>query len=174
MSTARKGKKQGRFKVGDWVVFLSGTKSKFAQVAEERGSFGIKGEHIYGLLDARESAEPEYFELPEEALEIASPPDKAAIMKYLKEGGLVALLRCNLGGGRDQPKAWLTYTPRGALTSTFHADQGIVGGATVPFFALHEYNVFTGKQEEVIRFLESFGLDRAEAQEVISTVGTAP
>jgi hypothetical protein len=44
----------------------------------------------------------------------------------------------------------------------------------VPFFALHEAKVFTGKVEEVVGFLESFGLSRAEAEEIVGAVGTAP
>ena len=44
----------------------------------------------------------------------------------------------------------------------------------VPFFALHEDKVFTGKENEVVGFLASFGLGRAEGKEVVAAVGTAP
>ncbi len=80
----------------------------------------------------------------------------------------------DLGGGKDQPKVWLTYTPRGRVTHTFVRERGMVGGASVPFFALHEDRVFVGKKEVVAKFLASFGLNRAEAEQVIAAVGTAP
>jgi len=52
--------------------------------------------------------------------------------------------------------------------------RGVLGGAKVPYFALHETKVFAGKEEQVIDFLASFGLTRHEAEEVIAAVGTAP
>jgi hypothetical protein len=107
-------------------------------------------------------------------MEAASPPDKEAIINYLKEGGLVAILFGNLEKKREQPKAWLTYKRRGGVTHTFLAERGVVGGAPIPYFALHEEKVYTGKKEEVAAFLTSFGLSRAEAEDVISAVGTAP
>jgi hypothetical protein len=57
---------------------------------------------------------------------------------------------------------------------TFAADRGLVGGAAVPFFALLEDKVFTAKRQQVIDFLASFGLTRAEAEDVVRAVGTAP
>jgi hypothetical protein len=172
MNTTRR--ERGRFKVGEWVAFPYGTRNLIAQVVEARGPLGVKGRHLYRIRVAREFGEPDSFEMPEDELEPASLPDKAAIIKYMKEGGLLAMLRANLSGGRDQPKAWLTYTPRGEVAHTFSAERGVVGGATIPFFALHEGRVFTGKVEEIIAFLASFGLNRAEAQEVIEVIGTAP
>jgi hypothetical protein len=110
--------------------------------------------------------------MPEDDLERAVP-DKSAVLRYLQNGGLVALLRSNLGGGREQPRAWLTFDARGGVTHTFAADRGGIGGATVPFFALHEGKVFTGKRNDVLQFLTSFDLTRSEAEEVHSAVGTA-
>jgi hypothetical protein len=167
-------KKATRFKVGDWVSFLYGTKNLIAQVMEERGPLGMNRRHLYRIRVPRDNGEPDAFEMPEDELEAASPPNKEAIIRYLKEGGLVAILRANLGGGRRQPKAWLTYTPRGAVSHTFSPECGVVGGVTVPFFALHEEKVFVGKENEVIGFLASLGLNRAEAEEVVAAVGTAP
>jgi hypothetical protein len=166
-------KKRGRFKLGDWVRFPYGAADVFAQVIEERGPIGVKGRHLYRIQIDRDAEEPDAFELAEDDLQAASPPDKSAIVKYLKEGGLVSILRCNLGGSA-QPRVWLTYTPRGGITHTLVAERGMMGGAAVPFFALHEYKVFTGKQNQVAEFLASFGLNRDEAQEVIAAIGTAP
>jgi hypothetical protein len=167
-------KEPERFKVGDWVSFRYGTRKVIAQVIEARGPLGIHRRHLYRIRVARELAEPDSFEMPDDELEAASPLNQRAIIKYLKEGGLVAILRSNLGGSRDQPKGWLTYTPRGDVTHTFIAERGLVGGAAVPSFALYEGRVFTGKEAEVLSFLESFGLSRAESGEIVAAVGTSP
>jgi hypothetical protein len=166
--------KTGRFKVGDWVFMRHSVSNRIAQVIEERGPLGVKGRHFYRLRVERKYTEPDEFELPEDSLQAVPQPDKAAVMKYLKEGGLEAILRSNLGDGPKQPKVWLTYTPRGDLTPTSLAERGVVGGARVPFFALRKGLAFTGKPDEVLAFLGSFGLTRSEAEEVLSAVGTAP
>lgn len=172
MSTTKKA--SGRFKVGDWVSFPYGARTVTAQVIEERGPIGVNRRRLYRIRLDRESTEPDAFEMPEDELENVPPPFPAAIMNYMKEGGLVDILRSNLGGGRNQPRAWLTYTPRGEVTHTLEAGRGVIGGSVVPFFALHEDKVFAGKENEVVAFLASFGLNRAEAKEVVSAVGTAP
>jgi hypothetical protein len=50
----------------------------------------------------------------------------------------------------------------------------VIGGATVPFFALHEEKVFTGKKAAVLVFLTSFGLSNHDAEDVLAAVGTSP
>jgi hypothetical protein len=166
-------KKTGRFKVGDWVTFPYGIRNTRAQVIEERGPLGVKGRHICRVRLADET-ELDAFEMPEDELQPVPPPDKAAVMKYLKEGGLEAILRSNFAGEPKQPKVWLTYTPEGDLTPTSLAVRGVGGGGRVPFFALHKGLAFTGKPDEVLTFLGSFGLTRSEAEEVLSSVGAAP
>jgi len=172
MSTIKN--QRARFKVGDWVAFLYGTRNLFAQIIEARGPLGINRRHLYGIRVAGETDEPDCFEVPEDALTAVTSPDKAAIIKYLKEGGLVAMLRSNLGERGVQPKVWLTYARRGEVTHTFLPERGVVGGAAVPYFALHEDKVFTGKEGMVIDYLTRFGLDPTEAQEIVAAVGTAP
>ena len=66
------------------------------------------------------------------------------------------------------------HTTRGEVTHTFDAQRGVLGGASVPFFALHEDRVFAGKEAQVIEFLANFGLSRGEAEEVVASVGTGP
>jgi hypothetical protein len=172
MSTRKKA--AGRFRVGDWVTFPYGTRNAFAQVVEDRGPLGVKGRWIYRIRRFLDDNEPDSFELPEDLIQAAPAPAKAEVLRYLKEGGLVSILQANLIGGREQPRAWLTYSPRGSVTHTFSADRGVIGGAPVPFFALIEDKVFTAKKEEVLSFLASFGLSRAEAEDVVAAVGTAP
>jgi hypothetical protein len=167
-------KTASRFRVGDWVAFLYGTKKAFAQVVEDRGPIGVQGRRLYRIRLFHNSDEPDAFEMPEEYLEAAPAPEKPALVRYLKEGGLVTILQSNLSGGKEQPRVWLTYSSQGSITNTFTAGLGIMGGALVPFFALIEDKIFTAKKKEVLAFLESFGLSRAEAEDVVATVGTAP
>src|SRR4051794_28489870 len=108
-----------RFKVGDWVTFPYGVQRGVAQIIEDRGPLDFEGRHIYRVRLDREDIEPDLFEVSESSLDATPVPSKAAILKYLKEGGLVAILQSNLGGGKNQPRAWLTYTRQGDLTHTF-------------------------------------------------------
>ncbi|SRR6266498_4783091 len=163
-----------RFKVGDWVSFPFVIGKVVAQILEDRGPLGCKGRRIYRLRLDREATEPDLFEMPEDDLEPVPLPDKATVLKYLKEGGLVAMLQSNLCNGQDQPRAWLSYTPEGALTHTLIAYRGVLGGAPVPYFALIEDKLYKAKQEQVLDFLASFALNRDEAKEVIEAVGTVP
>lgn len=172
MIAARKERK--RFHVGDWVAFRFGTSDLFAQVAEERGPLGINRRQLYRIQVDRDGDEPDSFELPEDELRAAAPPDKTAIVSYLASGGLVKILQSNLNGGREQPKVWLTFSPRGEVSHTFVPERGIVGGAPVPFFALHEGKVFKGKESDVAHFLGGFQLNRDEVDSILKRVGMAP
>lgn len=163
-----------RIKVGDWVSFLYGAGNLIARVIEDRGPLSTHRRRLYGVRVDRESSEPEFFEMPEDELELVTAPDKESIVNYLTDGGLVEILRSNLGGGRNPPRVWMTYTPRGGVTHTYVKDRGMIGGASVPFFALQENRVFKGKVEEVRTFLADFGLDRADADEILAAVGTSP
>jgi hypothetical protein len=167
------------FRVGDWVSFLFGTRQVRAQVVEDRGPLGINRRRIYQVRVDRDAEEPMTFEMPESELAatgapIALPaPEKSAVMRYLKQGGLLEILRSNLSGGRNQP-VWLTQDALGGLTYTFIADRGLIGGRKAPFSALHENKVFLPKKEDVFAFLTSFGLTREDAEDVLREVGTAP
>ena len=87
---------RARFRVGDWVTFLFGVGKVVAQIIEDRGPPGTSGRHFYRIRLDLTWAEPDMFDLPEEDMEAVPRPDKAMIVKYLKEGGLVALLQANL------------------------------------------------------------------------------
>lgn len=171
MSTIRRETR--RFRPGDWVTFRYGAKDLIAQVSEARGPLGVDGRRLYRISVPRELAEVDSFEMPEDDLDPAPMPDTTAVTKYLREGGLLEILRSNPGGGKNQPRVWLTYTPRGDVTHTFIAERGLVGGATVPCYALHNDKVFAGKKEEVAAYLGTFGLSPVEAKSVIAGVGTS-
>jgi len=171
MSTAHRS--TPRFKVGDWVSFQYGPRQVWAQIIEDRGSLGVNRRRLYRIRVGEESGESTAFEVPENDLRPALP-DREAVIKYLEQGGLLEILRANLGGGRSQPKAWLTFDSHGKLIHTFNAERGLIGGATVPFLALRGNAVFSPKTEEVLSFLSRFGLSHDDAREVLDLVGTEP
>jgi hypothetical protein len=97
---------------------------------------------------------------------------KTRIMDYLKQIGLVGILRTNTPRGRNQPRVWLCLDTYNKPIYTFIPEHGLVGGATVPYWTMDEnWKIFASKKEEVIAFLASFGLSRQEAEEVIEAVG---
>jgi len=163
-----------RFRVGDWVSMLYGPGRAMAQVIEDRGRLGINGRRLYRIHLNRTSEDSTAFVVPEDDLEAAIVPDRAAVVRFLKEGGLLAILRSNLAGGRAQPRAWLTTDPQGGIAHTYFAREGLIGGAAVPSLALHEGKIFAANREEVIDFLRHFGMSRPEAEDLIRTIGTAP
>jgi len=132
MKTSRK--QTGPFRVGDWVSFRYGLRSVGAQVVESRGPLGVNQRPVYRIQLSRKASEPDTFEMPEDELNAADPPDREAVMRYLTQGGLLAILRSNLAGGRNPPRVWLTYTQRGEVTHTSAAERGVIGGETAPFF----------------------------------------
>jgi len=162
-----------RFRVGDWVSFPYGTGDIWAQIVEDRGPLGVDRRRLYRVRIDGDSGEPVSFEMREDDLSPAAP-EKAAALRYLKEGGLVAILQASFAGGRSQPRVWLTFDSRGNVTHTFTAERGLIGGAKAPHAALHEDKIFTPKQEQVVEFLTAFNLTRPEAEEVVRAVGTAP
>lgn len=162
-----------RFKVGDWASFRYGSRQAWAQIIEDRGAIGVNRRRLYRVRTGDDQAEEVTFEVPEEELTPAEQ-DRGKLIDYLKDGGLISILRSNLAGGRNQPKVWLSLDSRGNLTHTFTAERGFVGGVTVPFFALQGDRIFTPKSEEVVAFLSGLGLAQPEAEEIIRSVGTLP
>jgi hypothetical protein len=125
-------------------------------------------------MDPFEPHEVEMAEDEIERLPPAPPPrlDKAKIIEYLKHGGLISILRSGLAGG--PARAWLCPDTLGNITHTFAAERGVVGGDPIPMAAMFEGKVSKPKQEEVVSYLRSFGLDQREARQVVAFIGTAP
>src|SRR5262245_48931363 len=92
--------KNGKFRVGDWVTFPYGLGQVVAQIIEDRGPLGFNRRQLYRVRLDMDSTEPHEFELPEDEMDVVPLPDKTAVLDYLKRGGLVAILRSNLGGGK--------------------------------------------------------------------------
>jgi hypothetical protein len=169
-----------RFRVGDWVSFTYGATPVVAQVIEDRGLLGYQQRRLYGLrmdLDNLDEIEPTTIEMREEDLEPAAAPpgrglpDKGAVIRYLREGGLKAVLRPPFPKGSNPPRAWLALDAKGHVTHRFTPARPGIGGATVPIYALQRGKIPPDRQEEVIAFLASFGLNRAEAEDVLRTAG---
>jgi hypothetical protein len=123
--------------------------------------------------------EPSAIEVPEDDIEIApvlsgpgSQLDPVKVERYFVNGGLIAILLSNTSGGRNQPRAWLCLDNLGNVTHTFIPDRGVVGGETVPFWAVQDGKILAPKRNEVLSFLTSFGLSDDEAEKVLKSVGT--
>jgi hypothetical protein len=150
-------------------------------IVEDRGAIGAQGRRLFQVDIPMDPFEPMSVELPEDEIESIPPGvesnrpmDKQKITDYLINGGLISILRSNLSGGKNQPRVWLSLDQLGNVTHTFIAERGVVGGKLVPVSALHEDKIFAPKLDSVLSFVQSFGLDRQEAEKVVSAVGTAP
>jgi len=165
---------------GDRVRLRFGQQDVTGVVSEDHGPLGVGGRRLFQVRIPSDPFEDEVVEVSEEEVErvteIPTPSEipKGQITQYFKEGGLVLILQSNLSGGRNQPTVWLCTDHSGNVTHTFIPERGIVGGARVPFYALHDEKVFTPKRGEVLTFLRSFGLNQNEAEDVLAAVGTAP
>jgi hypothetical protein len=67
-----------RFKVGDWVSFPYGARTPVALIIEDRGPIGVKGRRLYRIELPIEDCEPDRFEVAEEYMIPATPPEKPA------------------------------------------------------------------------------------------------
>jgi hypothetical protein len=171
---------KGMFRVGERVL-VPWKPPIVGKVVEDRGLLGRHGRRIYSVLIEfdPEDGENMILELPEEDLELATGPeptlDTTKIIDYFKRGGLVALLGTNRIGGRLRPHGWLRLNRSGDVVYSLEPGPGFRGGQTIPFHALYRgKRILEPFKDEVVSFLESFGLDRSQANEVISAVGTAP
>jgi hypothetical protein len=169
------------FHVGDRVRVDFGRRKLSGVIVEDRGTIGVKGRRLFQVDIPMDPFEPMSVELPEDEMELippgadgTQPMDKQKIIDYLIHGGLVSILRSNLSRGRNQPRVWLCPDQLGNVTHTFIPERGVVGGQVVPFSALHEDKVFAPSLDSVRSFLQSFGLNRQEAEKVVSELGTAP
>ncbi len=162
-----------RYGIGDVVGFQDGAHRAVGRVLEPRGPLGVNRRHIYRLRVLTGADEPVEFEMPEDELEPAAPA-RAEVREYLATGGLVDMLSRNLSVGPKPTRVWLTYNPIGALTHTFLAEDGLLGGAIPPSFTLNDASrILEQKQGVVFDFLNTFGLNRTDAEEVVRRIGTA-
>jgi hypothetical protein len=169
-----------RFQVGDRVLVAFG-RPTVAKVVEDRGCLGRDGARLYSVLIEFDEDEGEdiILEVPEEELEIHTGPeptlDAPKIIDYFKRGGLAAILRSNRFHGLTRPQAWLRLTRGGYVVHTYAPGPGFRGGQPIPFHAASRGGrILEPFKDEVVSYIESFGLDRSQAEDVLSAVGTAP
>lgn len=162
MSTVKT--KPPRFRPGDWVTFRYGVMPVIAQIIEDRGPLAGGGRRLYRIRLEWEHDASHCFEMPEQDLEKIVPDEgamaryreqeglKDAVLQYLKQGGLVKILRTNIQGDRpveSHPKAWLTCSPRRRVSYTLTPGPAAIGsGATVPFWALEEDQIRPHKRPD--------------------------
>ena len=170
-----------QFHVGDSVWVPVGRGKSAGVIVEDRGPIGVGRRRLYRIEVARDPFDPMTVELPADDFEAITetnrpkPLSKDEVMEYLKIGGLIAILQSNLSGGRNQPQVWLCRDSLGNVTHTFIAERGLIGGATVPFFVVHQGKVFRPEREKVLNYLQqSFGLTEDQAWDVLNSVGFAP
>lgn len=168
-------------RLGDPVRIVLGRRKLTGAIVEDRGAIGIGGRRLFQVSIPMDPDDPMVVEAPEDELEplpeaerVVEPLDRAKVVEYLSNGGLLSILFANLSGGRSQPAVWLCRDQLGNVTHTFVPERGLVGGRVAPFRAIHDDRVFTPKRDQVVTFVESFGLDRAEAEHVVEEVGTSP
>lgn len=94
------------------------------------------------------------------------------LVDYLANGALVDILRTN--SGKNPPPIWITAQPNSSFHYLDSKQQNSVGGRFAPFRALQAGKVFLPKVEEVVEFLRTFGLSKAEAECVVQRVGVEP
>ncbi len=132
--------------VGDYVSFVLGTAPIRGIVVDDRGPIGANKVRIFTMRVPNDPYEDDVFEMPEDELAPAKrnlePIPRAQIIEYLENGGLVQMLNANMSGGKVQPCVWLGRDSLGNVVHTFSAERGIVGGARVPFAALHNNRIF--------------------------------
>ncbi|MHB1426941.1 MAG: hypothetical protein ACYC3I_27620 [Gemmataceae bacterium] len=169
------------FRIGDRVRVDMGRRKLTGVIVEDLGPLGVQGRRLFQVDFPMDPDDPMSMMLPEDEMELIPPEeecnrpmDKQKIVEYLIHGGLTSILRSNLAGGKNQPRVWLCPDQLGNVTHTFVPERGVVGGQVVPSAALRENKIFTPKLDSVLSFIQSFGLDRREAEKVVSEVGTAP
>ena len=169
---------QTTISVGDNVCFTLGTTPIEGVVIDDRGPLGANNVRIYRVRIPNDPYDEDVIEMPADELALANTSVKAIpvdrIVDYLENGGLLQILKSNMSGGKNPPRVWLVRDSLGNVVHTFSAERGGVGGATVPFLALHDNRVFLEKVNETLTFLSTFGLSGRDAQNVIETIGTAP
>lgn len=169
------------FRVGDRVKVDFGPRKLTGVIVEDRGAIGARGRHLFKIDVPMDPFEPMTVEVSEDEIEAVRTDagatamiDKGRIIEYLNSGGLVSILRANISGGKNQPRAWLCLDNLGNVTHTFIPERGVIGGHVVPFWAVHDDKVLLPKKDAILSFLQSFGLNLPEAETVVSEVGTTP
>lgn len=178
MKNGRKKKSSSPFQVGEKVRFLFGSGKATGTIVEDHGAIGHQRRHFYRIAVPADPEDPIIVERTEDDITRPDPADeippiieKSKAIQYLRYGGLESILFSNMTGGKYQPRVWLCVNILGDITHTFYQERGIIGGQTVPLQALWGSKILAAKKEEVIAFIESLGLTKKEAEELVAEMG---
>ena len=94
------------------------------------------------------------------------------LVDYLANGTLINILQTS--GGKNPPSVWITPQADGIFRYGFSQEPNSVGGQAAPFGAVETGKIFRPKETEVVEFLRTFGLSRAEAESVVQRIGVEP
>jgi len=174
MATTKTSKPE--FHVGEWVTFDLGGQETYGIVADEGDPLSPR--RRYTIKWFQDPYEPEYRFRTAEELSHAStdniltkPLTRDEIAAYLKQ----SLLWVLMGDiGNPASAVWLTRNDAGRVTHTFLPERGLAGGRAAPYDARRGEKITRSKRDEVVRFVESFGLDRKTAEGIVDAIGTAP
>jgi len=95
-----------------------------------------------------------------------------SLVDYFANGALLNIL--GTSSGPHPPLVWVTAQPDGSFRYGFTQDPNSVGGQSAPFGTVHEEKIFLPKKEQVIEYLQTFGLSKADAELVALRIGTEP
>ena len=170
------GSTEKTFRVGDFVT-VPWSHPIVGEIVEDRGPIGGNRRRLYTVQVQLDPGKPFFLEANADELKPAEPEDrtidKSEILQFLKVGGLIAILMAD--GVRGQ-RVWLRTDSLGNVIHTFAPERGFLGGEVIPRRCLdgEPPKLFLPKVDETETFLQSFGLSRDEALDVIRAVGTAP
>ena len=95
------------------------------------------------------------------------------LQEYLASEGLINMLRTN-SGGKNPPQIWISQWQDGTYHYLTTKSTGRIGGEIAPFDSVYEGKICRDKQEDVLQYLQAFGLSILEASEVIEEIGVLP
>ena len=94
------------------------------------------------------------------------------LVDYLANGALINILQTN--SGKNPPSVWITPQPDGSYSYGFTKEPNSVGGHPAPFGAVQGRKIFRAVENDVVGFLDTFGLSKAEAKSVVQRIGVEP
>ena len=94
------------------------------------------------------------------------------LIDYLSNGALINILQTN--SGSNPPAVWISPLPDGSYRYGFAKEPNSVGGHIAPFGAVQGGKIFRAMETDVVRFLGTFGLSKAEAESVVQRIGVEP
>ena len=165
------------FKVGDMVSVPAPLRREVGMIIEDRGHLGIGGRRLFRVEVPNHPYSTNTLVVDEDEIQHATESeqaelqqqlDPAEIKEFLIDGGLVGMLI------RHTPqRVWLLRVPQGVMMFTYIEGYSVTGGEYPPTTALHGEKISASKRDAVIRFIQSFGLSKSNAEDVVRKIGVA-